>query len=78
MLEQRDDWGTVRFKLEEYMQKNQISKSKLAKKAELQYTQLQAYYNNEILRPDLSVLARICFILRCDLNDIIEYIPPEK
>lgn len=78
MIEYRTDWGTVHFKLDEYVRKNKISKSHLAKLADMQYKQLQLYYKNEIQRPDLFVLARICYVLECQISDIMEYTPPEK
>ncbi|MBQ6012466.1 MAG: helix-turn-helix transcriptional regulator [Firmicutes bacterium] len=31
---------------------------------------------NDVQRVDLSVLARLCYALDCDLSDIIEYIRP--
>lgn len=78
VIEYRNDWGTVRFKLDEYIMNNKISKSHLAKLADMQYKQLQLYYRNEVQRPDLFVLARICYVLECQISDIIEYIPPAK
>ena len=78
MLNYRTDWGRCEIVLEEYLSKNKISKSSLTKTAELQYTQLQAYCKNEIQRPDLGVLARICCVLECNISDLIRYLPPEK
>lgn len=46
------DWGTVNITLKKYMQDNHISKNQLCKKANMQYTQFQAYYNNTIKRID--------------------------
>lgn len=71
-----EEYGYVKIKLKEVMQEKGISKSKLAFRAELQRTQLNLYYNNEINRVDLHVLYRICKALDCDINDLLEYIPP--
>ncbi len=68
------DYGHFDIVLAEYLQEKQISKNKLAKKANLQRTQLNAYCRNDIKRPDLDVLARICYALECDLTDIIRYV----
>lgn len=78
MFEPRTDWGHFRLTLDEYMRAHGISRNKLVKAADLQYTQLQSYCNNTIQRPDLGVLARICFALQCDLSDIVQYEPPEE
>lgn len=71
-----EEYGYVKIKLKEVMQEKGMSKSKLAFRAELQRTQLNLYYNNEINRVDLHVLSRICKALDCDINDLLEYIPP--
>ena len=70
------DWGHFDIVLSEYMEAHQISKNRLAASANLQRTQLIAYCRNEVQRPDLGVLARICCVLGCELGDIIQYKPP--
>lgn len=78
MVEFRTDWGTVRLTLGEYIAEHKINKNQLAKLANLQDQQLDTYSSNEIQRPDLFVLARICYALECQISDIMEYTPPEK
>lgn len=72
------DYGHFDIVLAEYLQERQISKNKLAEEANLQRTQLNAYCRNDIKRPDLDVLARICYALHCDLTDIIRYVHPSQ
>lgn len=72
------DYGHFDIVLAEYLQERQISKNKLAEEANLQRTQLNAYCKNDIKRPDLDVLARICYALHCDLTDIIRYVHPSQ
>ena len=71
------NYGQVRLKIEEQMKAQGISINKLAFRAEMQRTQLKAYMRNEVQRVDLSILARLCYALECDLDDIIEYSKPE-
>ena len=78
MLEIKNDWGRCEITLNEYLIQHKISKRKLSRAAEIQYSQLQAYCKNEIQRPDLGVLARICRALECDSPDLLRYIPPEE
>ena len=82
MSEFRQGWGTIRFTLAEYMKAHGISKSQLAKRADLkradlQYTQMLTYYNNTVQRPDVGALCRICYVLNCGVSDILHYDPPE-
>ncbi|MDD4690084.1 MAG: helix-turn-helix transcriptional regulator [Eubacteriales bacterium] len=72
------DYGYVEITLDGYLKKNDISKNFLAEKANLQRTQLNTYCKNNIKRPDIDVLARICYALDCDLADIVSYVKPQK
>lgn len=68
------DYGYIHLKLKEVMKEQNISINKLACRAEMQRTQLKAYMNNEVQRVDLAVMARLCYVLECDLNDLLEYV----
>ncbi len=72
------DYGHFDIVLSDYLKENKISKNRLAEKANLQRTQLNSYCKNNIKRPDLDVLARICYALDCNLSDIICYVHPER
>ena len=72
------DYGYVHLKLTDIMQAQNISINKLACRAEMQRTQLKAYMKNDIQRLDMAVLARLCYALECTLDDLIEYIPPNR
>ena len=39
----------------------------------MQRTQLKQYINNDIERADLTVLARLCYALDCDITDLLTY-----
>jgi len=72
-----NEYGTIRIKLDELIQKAGISKSKLSHRAEMQRSQINHYCNNEITRLDTDVLARICTVFGCEIGDLLEFIPPE-
>ena len=54
-----------------------ISKNKLAQRAEMQRTQINRYCNNDVARMDTAVLARLCTVLDCRIEDLLEFVPPE-
>jgi len=70
-------YGTIKIKLDELIEKEGISKNKLSHKAEMQRSQINNYCNNRISRLDIDVLARICTVLNCGIDDLLEFIPPE-
>ena len=65
--------GKVVLKLDQIINAQGISISKLAFRAEMQRTQLKAYIKNEVQRVDLDILARLCHALECDITDLLEY-----
>ena len=73
-----EEYGTIRIKLDELIQKSGISKNKLSHRAEMQRSQINHYCNNEITRLDFDVLARLCTVLECEIGDLLEFIPAEK
>lgn len=67
------DFGKVFFKIDQVLEKKNISKNKLEKEANLQRTQLNSYCNNKVKRIDLETIAKICHVLNCGIEDIMEY-----
>ncbi|MCB7317798.1 helix-turn-helix domain-containing protein [Lacrimispora sp. 210928-DFI.3.58] len=70
------EYGYIRLKLKDVMEEQEISINRLACRAEMQRTQLKAYINENMQRVDLAVMARLCYVLECELPDLIEYIHP--
>lgn len=75
-MEERE-FGNIRIKLNELIQEKGISKNKLAQRAEMQRTQINRYCNNDVARMDTAVLARLCTVLDCRIEDLLEFVPPE-
>lgn len=46
--------------------------------AEMQRTQLRNYKDNKMQRLNIDILKRLCYVLECNLHDLIEYIPPKE
>ena len=70
--------GTIKIKLNEQLIASGLSKNKLSQKAEMQRTQINNYCNNRITRLDTDVLARLCMVLKCEIGDLLEFVPPEE
>ena len=68
-------YGTIKIKLSELLKESGISKNKLSHRAEMQRTQINNYCNNRIIRMDIDVLARICTVFGCKIEDLLEFIP---
>nr|WP_296113520.1 helix-turn-helix transcriptional regulator [uncultured Anaerococcus sp.] len=59
--------------MDKVLEEKNISKNKLEKEANLQRTQLNSYCNNKVKRIDLETIAKICCVLECKVEDIVEY-----
>ena len=73
-----NEYGSIKIKQEEQIARAGISKNKLSHKAEMQRTQINNYCKNKITRLDTDVLARICTVLDCKIEDILEFVPSKK
>ena len=71
-------YGKIHIKLDELLKKSGLSKNKLSHRAEMQRTQINRYCNNDVARLDIDVLARLCTVLDCKIEDLLEFIPPER
>ena len=63
----------VRLILDQYLDKNHITRYELAKRTGIRFHIIDRYYKNQVLRYDSDLLDRICAALDCDISDIIEY-----
>ncbi len=67
------DYGRIRIHLKEIMDKNSITRTALARSIDTRYEVINKWYNGEVERVDLDILARICFVLNCKIADILVY-----
>lgn len=71
------DYGKVEIKLKTIMDKKNISIYKLSQLASLKHSTVKNYYNNmPITRVDLDVISKLCYVLNCKIEDILEYSYP--
>lgn len=70
--------GQIRIRLNELLESRNVSLNQLSFRAEMQRNQLRKYRDNKIQRLDIDILLRLCYVLECDLSDLVEYIPPEN
>ena len=67
------DYGEVEVDINKIMKERKLSKTQLAKKSGIHHNTITKYINKEITQLDLNVLARLCYVLQCDLDDIVIY-----
>lgn len=65
--------GHLHIRLGELLEENGLSKNKFSQRAEMQRTQLNKYINDEVALLSVDVLERICFVLDCQISDLLEF-----
>ena len=68
------NYGEIRFSFREVMEKKGINRNQLASRAGIRFEVANRYYNGSIARMDMDVLARICFVLDCDVGDVMKMV----
>ena len=72
------DYGRVTITLKEIMEKQGMTRNRLSTLTGLVYNSINRYYQNApIASVDLDVLAKICFVLNCNISDVLRYERPE-
>lgn len=72
------EYGSIKVKLDEVLNKKNLSTYDLNSKSNIRYQTLQVLRENTASRIDFEVLAKLCYVLNCKVEDLIEYIPDEK
>ena len=67
------DYGKVEITLKEILEKKGISRNKLSVMIAVNYDLVNRYYNNLDIRVDIDIIARMCYVLNCDITDILKY-----
>ena len=68
------DFGCVRFKLDKIMKARKITVYELSNKANVGFQTIKKLKEGEeITRINLDVLAKLCYVLECDISDVMEY-----
>lgn len=73
----RADYGHIALHLREIMEERGITRNQLAKRIDARFEVVNKWYQGELEKMDLDILARICYALDCTTEDLLEYIPGE-
>ena len=66
-------YGNVSIHLKELMEDRGITRYRLAKLADTRFEVVEKWCSGTVERIDSDLLARFCYILNCEITDIIQY-----
>lgn len=78
MVKVKIENGYYLFKLEDLIERNNISINKLIRDTNTDFKVIKRLMTGELVRIDIFVLARLCDYFNCSVTDIVEYIPNKK
>lgn len=68
-----NSYGSVSIHLKELIEQRGITRYRLAKLADTRFEVVEKWCSGTVERIDSDVLARFCYILGCQITDIIQY-----
>ena len=68
-----NSYGSISIHLKELIEQRGITRYRLAKLADTRLEVVEKWCSGTVERIDSDVLARFCYILDCDITDIIQY-----
>ncbi len=71
------DYGSIHYDISAIMKKRNLTQSQIVKRTGLHNQIVERYINGSITRYDKEILAKLCFVLNCELNEIMYYVRPK-
>ena len=65
------NYGSVQMNLRPYMEKLGISRNALARATNTRFEVINKWYEWDVEKVDLNVLARVCYVLGCEAGDLL-------
>lgn len=69
----RKDYGGITFQFAQVMDERGINRNQLATRAGIRFEVADRFYSGKIERLDMDVLARVLYVLDCDVSDVMRY-----
>ena len=71
------DYGQISLKLADFLDSRGITRNRLSTLTGVKYEVIDRYYKDKVERVDLDFLAKVCYVLGCQIGDLLEYQLPE-
>ena len=68
----------IHIRIVELLQEKKISKTKICKDLDIPRANFNRYCRNEFQRIDVGLVCKLCWYLKVDAGELIEYAPPEE
>ena len=67
------NYGVVKFKLKSVLEERGITMYSISKQTGIKYDTIKDYCNNSNVFYSFETIAKLCYVLNCDICDLMEY-----
>lgn len=67
------NYGIIELKLKDILDSKNLTRNFLARAVNTRFEVIDKWYSGNVEKLDLDILARICYVLECKVEDILEY-----
>lgn len=67
------NYGRIELHLKEILEAQGITRYRLAKNIDTGFTVVDKWCQGQVEKLDLDILARICYVLGCEVSELLEY-----
>lgn len=67
------DYGKITVNLKALLTERGMTRNQLARSADTRFEVVNKWYSGTVERIDADILARFCYVLDCDVADLIKY-----
>lgn len=78
VIEVKEDYGEIQFFFKEIMERKNLNRNQVAERAQVSHDLITKWCNGNIERMDIDVLTRICYVLDCQISDVMRYTKDEE
>ena len=67
------DYGKIYIKLNELLEEQELTRNALARAVNTRFEVVDKWCGGKMEKIDADILARICYVLDCNVGDILDY-----
>ena len=67
------NYGHITLHLQERMVERKLNRNQLAKAIDVRFEVVDRWCRGDVARLDADILARVCYVLDCKVEDVITY-----
>lgn len=71
------NYGNLHLRINDILESKGISKNKICKDLDIPRTNFNRYCRDEFQRLDMGLICKLCWYLKVDIGELIEYNKPE-